>query len=221
MRTFKKNFLSIDNLNEFIKLFGESDMNLKSYHKKKDLNYYSFFYGNKFGKINIDKLLSYSTDQVFFLIYPEDIDGSKILNDYVYYIKKKTEFDFYKIVRLAISSKINSKKEASEIAKKLNLNYLEVLKSSASNSNNSSNNELSGYLNYLNIKYVTLDEEIINLEKDLISIKEINLNYEPVLQKPSPPIRNTKFPNYFIIISSILLGFCISIIIILFRLNKI
>jgi hypothetical protein len=221
LATYRKNFLSIDNLNEFTKLVIKSDINLKNYHKKKDLIYSSFFYKNKFGRVNIDKRLSFSSDQVFFLIYPEDIDGSKILSDYAYYIKKKTEIDFYKLVRLAISSKIDSKKQALEIVKKLNLNYLKNSKSSASDPNNSFNNQLSVYLNYLNNKYVVLVEEIINLEKDLISIKEIDLNYEPVLEKPSPPIRETKFPGYFIIISSILLGFFISIIIILFRPKKI
>ena len=81
------------------------------------------------------------------------------------------------------------------------------------------NNELSIYnkINSLNTYYASLEQEIIQLEQDLINIKEININYDPVIQKPSLPIRDTKFPNYFIIISSILLGFFISITIILFR----
>ena len=154
---------------------------------------------------------------MFFLIYPEEIDGAKILNDYVFYIKKKSEIDFHKIVQLSISSKIDIKKEAFEIAKKINLQYLKELKSSATYS---SNNELINNINYTNINYVTLEQEIINLEKDLITIKEINLNFNPISQKSTPPLKDTKLPNYFIIISSILFGFFISTAIILFRLKK-
>ena len=43
-----------------------NDINLKNYLKKNDLIYSNFFYGNKFGKVNIDKRTSYSGDQVFF-----------------------------------------------------------------------------------------------------------------------------------------------------------
>ena len=214
---FRKNFLSIDNLNEFINSLKEHDINLKNYLKKNDLIYSNFFYGNKFGKVNIDKRTSYSGDQVFFLIYPEEIVGTKILNDYVFYIKKKSEIDFHKIVQLSISSKIDIKKEAFEIAKKINLQYLKELKSSAIYS---SNNELINNMNYTNINYVTLEQEINNLEKDLIAIKEISLNYNPISQKSTPPIKDTKLPNYFIIISSILFGFFISTSIILFKLKK-
>jgi len=215
---FRKNFLSIDNLNEFINSLKENDINLKNYLKKNDLISSSFFYGNKFGKVNIDKSTSYSGDQVFFLIYPEEIDGTKILNDYIFYIKKKSEIDFYKIVQLAISSKIDIKKDAFEIVKKINLQYLKDLKSSATYS---LNNELINNINYTNVNYIILEQEINNLEKDLITIKEININFIPISQKSTPPIKNTKLSNYFIIISSILFGFFISTAIILFRLKKI
>ena len=213
---FRKNFLSIDNLNEFINSLKEHDINLKNYLKKNDLISSNFFFGNKFGKVNIDKRTSYSGDQVFFLIYPEEIDGTKILNDYVFYIKKKSEIDFYKIIQLAISSKIDIKKEALEIAKKINLQYLKDLKSSDTYF---SNNELINNINYLNIQHVTLEQEIVNLEKDLISIKGVYLDYVPISQKSTPSIKDSKFPNYFIVISSILVGFFISIAVILFRLN--
>jgi len=213
---FRKNFLSTDNLNEFINSLKEHDINLKNYLKKNDLISSNFFFGNKFGKVNIDKRTSYSGDQVFFLIYPEEIDGTKILNDYVFYIKKKSEIDFYKIIQLAISSKIDIKKEALEIAKKINLQYLKDLKSSDTYF---SNNELINNINYLNIQHVTLEQEIVNLEKDLISIKGVYLDYVPISQKSTPAIKDSKFPNYFIVISSILVGFFISIAVILFRLN--
>jgi hypothetical protein len=193
-------------------------MNLKSNLKKNELVNSSFFYGNKFGRVNLDKRLSYPTDQVFFLIYPEEIDGVKALNDYVFYIKKKSEIDFHKIVQSAIISKIDIKKEAFEITAKTKLQYLNDIKLLAASS---LNNELINNINKsLITNYVNLEQEIINFEKDLISIKEINLNYVPISQKPTPPIRDTKFPNYFIIISSILLGLFISIVILVFRLKK-
>ena len=170
------NFSSVDNLIQFAeqnKDIGE----FKTYLKNKNIDLRNFFTG---------KLETYTVttpgiikNNHYVLTFERPLQGEKFLNDYVVYIKNKTEADFIKHLIKSISDEINTLEQNLMIAEKINLKE-PILK------------EAGDIINIYQSSGLFYDGTII-LSQKLIYLKELHnqakqlkLDYDPILEKASP-----------------------------------
>ena len=202
---FKLNFLSIDNVQNFIEESREFD-NFKGYLKSRNISPKQYFIDKKFGEVKVNKLI---IPNKYFLSHPKELDGAIFLNEYVEFIKKKTIVEFKNVTKLSILNIINNTQEAMEIAKKIQLENPII--------NNTSQSQVvfePEALFYKGTK--VLGENIISLNKKLIKLENDQFVFNIISQKPITFPNNPKnLPLYFAL--GLMLGLFLSLVIIFFK----
>jgi LPS O-antigen subunit length determinant protein (WzzB/FepE family) len=199
---------SKDNLNDYIKI-NESRYGLSNFFTKFDPKK-NYFKNDKFYKLLSNKR-NYglkNTDQIdiYFLIYPEGVDGEQLLNNYIFFTQKKI-IDEYKIaLKSRILDSLSNYQDALKVAQQLNFK-LPI---------NENNNNLK---NILFIKGThELEYQINTLNKLLKSLDtDKDLFYYDILhEKASLSTKHSRYKVLSLLIS-LFLGFIFSLIIIFLK----
>jgi LPS O-antigen subunit length determinant protein (WzzB/FepE family) len=203
---FKLNFLSLDNLQNFVEESREFD-NFKGYLKSKNILVNRYFV-NRITQVQEKDLI---IPNKYFLVFQKELNGDIFLNNYVQFIKKKTVFEIKKKLKSSIENKIVIYDQALEKAKLINLEN-PILKSIESRQFQVVNEPTD--LFYKGSKI--LSQELIYLKRLLIKLENDQFNYEILTDKPlSFPFKETLDLTYFAI--GIMFGLFLSLGIIFFK----
>ena len=201
---FKLNFLSLDNLENFIEESREFD-NFKRYLKSRNISAKQYFINDeKFGQVKEKNII---TPNKYFLNHTKELDGAIFLNKYVEFVKKKTIAQSKNNLKLTLLNTINNNQEALEIAKKVQLenpiiktiNQQQVV------------NEPEA-LFYKGTKVIS--ENLNNLNKRLIKLENDEFNYNATLQK-ALSLNTINLTLYLVL--GLILGSFLSLVIIYFK----
>jgi LPS O-antigen subunit length determinant protein (WzzB/FepE family) len=202
---FKLNFLSLDNLQSFIEEGREFD-NFKEYLKLRNISAKRYFVN----KINQVKEKDLIIPNKYSLVFTKELDGDIFLNNYAQFIKKKTEFELKKNLKLSIINKITSLENALENAILINLEN-PILRSM--NQRNQVVNEPED-LFYKGSKI--LSQEIIYAKKLLIKLENDQFNFNIISDKSlNSPVK--KMPNLTYFAIGLMFGLFLSSGIIFFK----
>jgi hypothetical protein len=218
---FKLNLLSVDTMVEFVETNNELN-EFKSYLKDNNISIRKYFF-KKFERSE-EKIKFHPSDirkpifaDEYTLTFQKPLPGEKFLNDYIIFVKEKTEKIYIQQISYRINNHINIYRQNLEIAKKINLDD-PILKSM--NVGNAVVNEPTA-LFYKGTK--VLSERLVHLNELLNKTKSITLGYNPILEKASNALLITR--SLFTILAFFFwTGFFFSIIIIFIKLllkNKI
>jgi LPS O-antigen subunit length determinant protein (WzzB/FepE family) len=197
---FKLNFLSLDNVQNFIEESREFD-NFKGYLKSRNISVAQYF-NHKFGEVTEKNVI---IPNKYFLNYSKELDGAVFFNKYAEFIKKKTIAELKNNLKLILLNTINNHQEALEIAKKIQLEnpiiktlgQLQVV------------NEPQP-LFYKGTKVISQNLDYLN--KRLIKLENDQFNYNIILQKALTLKNPTSLPLYFVL--GLILGSFLSLVII-------
>ena len=198
---FRLNFLSLDNVQNFIEESREFD-NFKGYLKSRNISVEQHFIDNKFGEVKEKNII---IPNKYSLNYSKELDGAIFLNKYVEFIKKKTIVEFKNNLKLTLLNTINNHQEALEIAKKVQLEN-PIIKTT---NQQQVVNEPEA-LFYKGTKVIS--ENLNNLNKRLIKLENDQFNYNAVLQKALTLDNSTNLSLYFVL--GLILGSFLSLVII-------
>jgi LPS O-antigen subunit length determinant protein (WzzB/FepE family) len=192
---FKLQLLSIDSLVEFVEQNTELEY-LKSYLSKKEISI-NVYFENKFkNEKNIKNVYS--------LFFSEPFLEKYFLDNYIIFIKKKTEEIFKKQLYDALTKKIQIYKYNLEISEKINV-------------------ENSGKLGFSNqLSSISKEDwrlNIVILERILNETKDLKLNYNPIATKASTP-KEISITWYSYLLYGFVFGFSLSILIIFLKKNN-
>jgi LPS O-antigen subunit length determinant protein (WzzB/FepE family) len=208
---FKLNFLSLDNLENFIEESREFD-NFKGYLKSRNISTKQYFSGKKFDfsdqRFGAVKEKNKIIPNKYFINHSKKLDGAIFLNKYVEFIKKKTIVEFKNNLKLTLLDTINNNQEALEIAKKIQLEN-PIIK----NTNQQLVVNEPEALFYKGTKVIA--ENINYLNKRLIKLENDQFDYNVILQKASTLKKPTSLPLYFAL--GLMLGLFLSLGIIFFK----
>jgi len=190
---FKSQLLSIDTTVEFVEQNTELEY-LKSFLSKKKISIQEYFENKLKNERN--------SKNVYSLVYSEPFQEKEFLNNYIIFVKKKTEKIFKQQLSDTLTSKIKLYKYNLELVEKTNFENLMQPRSSKKLSD------------------ISKDEMLLNilvLEKMLNETKNLKLKYDPILTKASSPIEiSITWRSYLLF--GFVFGFLLSLFIIF--LNK-
>lgn len=198
---------------------------LTEYLKKNNININDYFVDDYL----VHKIKSKNNDDElvleFKLFYPKDVEGDKILNDYVFFISKKVFSAFTQKVESLIIQTISIKQLAHDIAKKINLENPQFLSDTVFNQ---SDHEYLKGTKVLDEEIKKLNQELNFMQnaKDLLlsdnsnyfikySIPSFNIDWQPIIEKayfqtlPIDRIKYTFIGSFF--------GFVLSILVIFYK----
>jgi LPS O-antigen subunit length determinant protein (WzzB/FepE family) len=202
---FKLNFLSLNNIESFIDESREFD-NFKGYLKSRNTSTKQYF-TNRLKEVTEKNLI---ITNKYFLVFTKELDGDAFLNNYAQFIKKKTEFELKKNLKLSIINKITSLENALENAILINLEN-PILRSM--NQTNQVVNEPED-LFYKGSKI--LSQEIIYAKKLLIKLENDQFNFNIISDKSlNSPVKEMPNLTYFAI--GLMFGLFLSLGIIFFK----
>jgi hypothetical protein len=192
---FKLQLLSMDSLVEFVEQNTELEY-LKSYLSKKKISIKVYFEDKLKNEKNIKNAYS--------LFFSEPFLDKYFLDNYIIYIKKKTEETFKQQVFDALTKKIQIFKYNLEVSEKINV-------------------ENSGKLSFSNqLSSISKEDwrlNIILLERILNETKDLKLNYNPIATKASTP-KEISITWYSYLLYGFVFGFSLSILIIFLKKNN-
>jgi len=198
---FKLNFLSLDNVQNFIEESREFD-NFKGYLKSRNISVAQYF-NHKFGEVTEKNVI---IPNKYFLNYSKELDGAVFFNKYAEFIKKKTIAELKNNLKLTILNTINNHQEALEIAKKIQLEN-PIIKTTG---------QLPLVINepeplfYKGTKVIS--QNLDNLNKRLIKLENDQFNYNIILQKALTLKHIPSLRLYFVL--GLILGSFLSLVII-------
>jgi len=198
---FKLNFLSLDNVQNFIEESREFD-NFKGYLKSRNISVVQLFNNNNFGEV-IEKNMIIPNK--YFINQSKELDGAIFFNKYAEFIKKKTIAELKNNLKLTILNTINNHQEALEIAKKIQLEN-PIIKSTGQLQVVNEPEPLF----YKGTKVIL--QNLDNLNKRLIKLENDQFNYNIILQKPLTLKNPTNLRLYFVL--GLILGSFLSLVII-------
>jgi LPS O-antigen subunit length determinant protein (WzzB/FepE family) len=186
---FYTNLLSLDNFETFLEQnkSGRYD-NFKAFLKSKSITAKSLFIDNKLGII---KSKNDYTSDIIFLFFPEALDGSNALNEYVEFIRKMIVIEYKNNLKNNIQFYINLYEETLEI------------------------NTLDSSFPL----HTTVLEQVNYLKKMLKRLENEEFNYNPILEKATNFSLANKISPIISTFIGLLLGFIFSFVIVLFKLN--
>ena len=202
---FKLNLLSLDNLENFIEESREFD-NFKGYLKSRNISAKQYISDLKFAEVKEKNLV---IPNKYFLNHSKELDGTIFLNKYVEFIKKKTIVELKNNLKLTLLDAINHHEEASEIAKKIELEYPIIQKLEQGQVVA----EPDG-LFYKGTK--VLSENINHLKQRLKKLENDQFDYNIILQKPITFPNNPKNSSLHFALG-LMLGLFLSLGIIYFK----
>ena len=196
-KEFKRNLFSTANVVEFVEKNKKLD-NFKLQLKEKNIDLHNYF-KNKFKEGKSNKV---------YLNFTKPLAAQEFLNDYIFYIKGITEEELEDQMLRSLTLKIKDYKENFDIAKKLNHKHLY--------------HDESGLFKPKNIiglysrGTIVLSHEIPILEETLDRFENFNLNYNPILLKPTKPelLSTSRFATMII---AFILGLFVSMMTIFIR----
>ena len=195
---FRLNFLSLDNVQNFIEESREFD-NFKGYLKSINISANEYF-ANKFGEVKEKNII---IPNKYFINHTKEFDGAIFFNKYVEFIKKKTIVELKNNLKLTLLNSIHDHQEALEIAKKIQLEN-PIIKTTQQAVNEPE------ALFYKGTKVIS--ENLNNLNKRLIKLENDQFNYNAVLQKALTLDNSTNLSLYFVL--GLILGSFLSLVII-------
>jgi len=205
--SFNLNLLSLINLNKYFDQNKEID-DFKYFLKEKNLSAIDYFRNQNFG-LNKKNILINSNLQQYFITLPIELKNKNFLADYIEFTKTVTLIDFTSNLKIHFSNIITDYKTALESSKKINLEYPVKV-----------NNVLTEHTsNDLVFKgSIILSEEIFILEKTLKSLSHNQFNYNPIYDlENNKKFNSSRFPLWLNNLGGLVLGFFLSLMIILFR----
>jgi hypothetical protein len=199
--------------NDNVSLFLNNNKNLKS---------------SQINQISINKLMTgrKSIHNGFQLIYPEGVDGLKLLNEYILFVQSKIINEYNEKIDIVLTNYIEYLNDQKQIAERINLDFPQTYLNSSNNSvvlNNNNNTSINSSKE-LNDNYTigvkVLSEKILIAKKIKQSITSNNFNYTIFLEKATN--QSVHSPNTIkITFVGLIIGLFISCLLILFKLNKI
>ena len=204
---FKINLLSLDTLVLFVEQNNEID-DFKYYLKVNNIDVRNYFVGKikKEPEARNPKISRYS------LTFQKPLPGENFLNNYIMFVKKKTETDIKEKILQDNVHTINIYKQNLEIAEKIGLEGPIPRKNMGDNGPMS--NRYNEELFYQGTKI--LSEKIAYQNKILKENKDKIINYNPILDKASKANLISKSPTIYGAIAFIL-GLLFSCIIIFIK----
>lgn len=197
--------------NDNVSLFLNNNKNLKS---------------SQINQISINKFMTgrKSIHNGFQLIYPEGVDGLKLLNEYILFVQSKIINKYNEKINIVLTNYIEYLNDQKQIAERINLDFPQTYSNSEYNSVVLNNNNTSINSKELNDNYTigtkVLSEKILIAKKIKQSIASNNFNYNIFLEKATS--QSVHSPNtikiYFV---GLIIGVFIFCLLILFKLNKI
>ena len=174
--------------------------------KKNNKNFINYLKINKSNKLDLrGRIIRDPIEYSFIYTRSEKFDGNKFLNDFTNFVYKKTLNVFINEVKDSINLEIVKYKEHLNYA--IELNIEEPKNIFSSDKTFESKEFLLGY------KFLLL--KINNLKKKLNTLNHENIKYEPVYEEATIISNNENyFPRYVFI--GLIVGFCISFLLILF-----
>lgn len=203
---FKINLLSLDTLLLFVEQNNEID-DFKYYLKVNNIDIRNYFVG----KIKKEPETRNANINRYSLTFQKPLPGENFLNNYIMFVKKKTETNFKEKISQDIVNKINIYKKNLEIAEKIGL---EAPMSRNMSSNGHMSNRYDEDLFYQGTKI--LSQQIAYQNKILKENNDKIINYNPILDKASKATLVLKSPAIYGVIAFIL-GLFLSLIIIFIR----
>jgi LPS O-antigen subunit length determinant protein (WzzB/FepE family) len=202
---FELDFLSLDNLRNFIEESREFD-NFKRYLKSKNISVKQYFSGLKLSQVKEKGII---IPNKYFLNHSKELDGSIFINKYVEFINKKTIVEFKHVMKLSILNTINNHQEALEIAKKIQLEN-PIIKTTSQQQVVIEPEALF----YKGTK--VLEENIINLNKKMMKLENDQFVFNIMSQKPMTLPNDTKSLTLYFALG-LMLGLFLSLVIIFFK----
>jgi|688.fasta_scaffold56290_2 hypothetical protein len=197
-------FLNLNNLESFLKESEKLD-NFRQYLKSRNITVEQYF-----TKLKFSKLVSHSRYETnYFLIFTKELDENLFLDNYLEFIKKKTDLEFKQNLKLLIESNINylefiyENKKISGLDTVFDLDSKNALRLDTSN------------LIYLISSKVLLNN-IDSLKNMIIKLEKDQFNSTVVLKKGSKQILQSNF-NRTLINMGIIFGLGLSILIIFLK----
>jgi hypothetical protein len=200
---FKLNLLSIDTLAQFVEK-NNTINDFKNYLKEKNITSRNYF-RERFEHVIIDNKTIYLNK--YSLTYSKPLPGESFLEDYIIFAQQQTIAIFKQQLAQIILDQINIHQQQLEIAKIIELED-PIFKSTVKGRGEV--NEL-GTLYYNGTKVLAL--KMLHLNKLFNETKNLTLNYNPFLERPSFSVLMTKSPTIFAILG-LILGLFFSFIII-------
>ena len=233
---FSEQLSSVTNFSDFIKNHSQTN-NFTNYLKKNKISLEQYL-TNNFSKKEINLRLKNQNQQVseYIFIYPKEIVGHQILNEYVNYTAIQSYISFIDQIIIIINSKILKHEQALKIATSINLE--ETIPTSILKGNTGSILNEPGALYYKGAK--VLRGEIYNLKQDLDNftkmnvynqipnqktinkknislLQQFNFNWDPILQQAIEPEKHISPKKSIFVLAGLFLGFFISLLVIFFR----
>ena len=208
--TLKLDLLSIDTLIEFVENNNKIN-DFKNHLKEKNISVEKYFQPNlgtrKLESVIVDR--RNNNKNKYSLTYSKILPGQNFLNDYVIFAQQKTITMFKQQLIQMIITEINIHQHHLEIAKKIDLEN-PILQPTIEG--RSAVNEQEA-LFYKGTKVLT--QQISYLNKLLNEVKNLTLDYNPILEQASSGSLITKSPIIYASIT-LLLGLFFSFLFILF-----
>lgn len=192
-QNFILNLASLDNLINFYEKNTKID-NIKSKLSEENTNMYSFF--KKKLQYVQDRNKTFST---FTFTYPSTFPGLQFLNDYVAFTKLETERMYKNQITQILKLKLNNYKFNLQLQSQFKDEKTEEL------INGYENNSLS------DMNYKITQSQINRLEYFLNKVKDLSVDYDPILEKASSSYIVSKSP-FIMALQSSLLGLIISFV---------
>jgi len=233
---FSEQLSSVTNFSDFIKNHSQTN-NFTNYLKKNKISLEQYL-TNNFSKKEINLRLKNQNQQVseYIFIYPKEIVGHQILNEYVNYTAIQSYISFIDQIIIIINSRILKHEQALKIATSINLE--ETILTSILKGNSGSMLNEPGAPYYKGAK--VLRAEIYNLKQDLDNftkmnvynqipnqktinkknislLQQFNFNWDPILQQAIEPEKHISPKKSIFVLVGLFLGFFISLLVIFFR----
>ena len=172
---FKFKLKSVDTINNFLKENNKID-DYKSYKNNQKTNIINYF------QLNIGQTFTGEEQRNFYTLYyitfEKSFPAHQFINDYVAFVKKKTENEFKEQIKTIIVNQIEHLRLNLEISEKLNLQY-PYLKFEDYKDNLYQENSLNLY----NQGSKVLSQKLYYLENTLKRIDGLQLDYSPLYEK--------------------------------------
>jgi LPS O-antigen subunit length determinant protein (WzzB/FepE family) len=221
---FSQELSSVTNFSDFIKSHSQNN-NFINYLKKNKISVEQYLINNNFSKKEINLRLNNQNQIVleYEFIYPNEIEGHQILNEYVNYTAFQSYLSLIEKVINIVDLKILKHEQALKIAIIINLE--ETIPTSIIRGNTGSIVTEPNAIYYKGVK--VLRTEIDNLKQDLNNLNNLKNNisllsnsdfqWTPILQQAIEPTKHISPKKSIFFLVGSFLGFFISLLVIFFR----
>ena len=223
---FSEQLSSVTNFSDFIINHSQTN-NFTNYLKKNKISLERYLINN-FSKKEINLRLKNQNQQVleYIFIYPKEIVGHQILNEYVNYTATQSYLSFIDQIIIIIKSRILKHEQALKIATSINLE--ETIPTSILKGNTGSILNEPGALYYKGAKvlrgeidnlkqdlnnltktegYNQILNQEANIKKNISLLQQLDFNWNPILQQATEPQKHISPKKSIFVRVGLFLGF--------------